>query len=396
MEYSLYVHIPFCSHRCAYCDFNTYAGQEGLMPAYVEALCREVEWVGRHAPTDLDVHTVYFGGGTPSLMTPAQFKSILRTIGASFRVSAAAEITVEANPGTVSKADLGALRRLGINRLSLGVQSANGEELRLLQRTHTYFEVLQAVANARRAGFDNVSVDLIYGLPEQSLQTWQTSTERVLRLEPDHISAYSLTLEHGTPFSRWAQRGLMVTPDPDEAADMYEWLTEALAEAGFQQYEISNWARPGKACRHNLQYWRGLPYIGVGAGAHGYANGRRYSNVRGISAYSERMESASVARTDDPQAWMPFPLSPAAAEQHVQTRADDMSEFMIMGLRLTREGISPRTFASRFGVEPESVFGKQITDLREVGLLEGDHETGSLHLSRRGRLLGNQVFVRFV
>lgn len=400
MQHSVYLHIPFCIHRCAYCDFNTYAGQEDLIPAYVDALCREIHWVGASAPQSLIVHTIYFGGGTPSLLSPRQFDVILGALNRSFQVSSDAEITVEANPGTVSADGLQDMRRLGINRLSLGVQSANGEELRTLERQHTYLDVLEAVSSARRAGFDNVSLDLIYGLPEQTLETWQLTVERVLQLEPDHLSAYALTLEHGTPFGRWTSRGLMPSPNVDLAADMYEWLSERLSGAGYSQYEISNWGRDGSACRHNLQYWRALPYLGLGAGAHGYAGGYRYSNVLRIRSYVDRMQnSLAIPAAHD------FPASPAAVNQHRQSVDDDASEFMIMGLRLTDEGISTSEFKARFGVDLTDRYRKELADLLDLGLLEHVPSEpaavparggGRVRLSPRGRLLGNQVFVRFV
>lgn len=272
---SLYLHIPFCTHRCAYCDFNTYAGQEAMIPAYVDALCKEIEFVGLLLPSPLrggaGVHTIFFGGGTPSLLNPEQFEAILGSIHSSFTFMENAEITIEANPGTVSYKNLVQLRKIGINRISYGVQSANTEELRMLERAHSFFDVIEAVASARRAGFDNLNLDLIYGLPEQNLSTWQTTVERILGLHPEHISAYALTLEHGTPFGRWSSKGLLSLPDPDLAADMYEWLGETLESNGYVQYEISNWAKnfkgqmsstqletlnlesstPALACRHN-------------------------------------------------------------------------------------------------------------------------------------------------
>jgi len=412
MDYSLYLHIPFCTHRCAYCDFNTYAGQQALIPAYVDALCAEVDWVGRRAPPDLRLHTIFFGGGTPTLLTPRQIGSILGAIRQSLPISQDAEITIEANPGTVSEAGLRAMRALGINRISLGVQSANGEELRMLERTHTYLDVLQAVSAARRAGFDNLNLDLIYGLSEQDLETWQSSVRRIVGLRPEHISAYALTLEHGTPFGRWTSRGIMATPDPDMAADMYEWLSEELEAAGYAQYEISNWSRAGRACLHNLQYWRGLPYLGLGAGAHGYADGFRYSNVLRIQTYVDRMRREGEAPFLLDAETSGFPLSPAVVNQHRQSREDDMAEFMIMGLRLTKEGIAASDFDRRFGVPIEERYGTQITELARLGLLEGtrparragraasstaqDRRADAFRLTRRGRLLGNQVFMRFV
>ena len=415
MNHSLYFHIPFCVHRCAYCDFNTYAGQEDSIPAYVDALCREVEFVGQNFPTGNQVHTIFFGGGTPSLLSPAQFDSIFHSIRTCFALTDDAEITIEANPGTVNLEQLQEIRAIGINRLSFGVQSANGEELRLLERAHDFSDVLEAVSWARRAGFDNFNLDLIYGLPEQTLETWQTTVERILGLHPKHISAYALTLEHGTPFGRWSARGLMPLSDPDLAAEMYEWAGETFEAAGYFQYEISNWAvdhqssianrqskiencSPVFACLHNLQYWRGLPYLGFGAGAHGYADGYRYSNVLRIKTYIDRM-SNSADRISN----LDFPLSPATVNQHRQSSQNDMSEYMLTGLRLTREGVAASAFLHRFGRGLQEVYGNEIDELIHLGLLEWHKETSEvaetsevLRLTSRGRLLGNQVFMRFL
>ena len=413
--YSLYLHIPFCRHRCAYCDFNTYAGQEESIPAYVDALCREIEFTGKNAPEKLALHTIFFGGGTPSLLTPRQFEAILETISKHFVLSNP-EITIEANPGTVSLSDLRDLRSLGINRISFGVQSANPFELRMLEREHSYFDVIDAVTWARAAGFEDLNLDLIYGLPLQTLDDWSASLKLTLGLAPEHFSLYALTMEHGTPFGRWSARGLLPVPDPDLAAEMYEWASETLEAAGYQQYEISNWARtekeivhpssfilpPSYACRHNLQYWRGLPYLAAGAGAHGYANGYRYSNVLRIKTYIDRLN------TDNWSLNTVFPLTPATVNHHRQTLQDDMGEFMMTGLRLTREGVSAQTFHERFDWELVDMFGEEIEDLIRLGLLEwadsplppgeglGVREKERVRLTRRGRLLGNQVFMRFV
>ena len=384
--HSLYIHIPFCRHRCAYCDFNTYAGQEESLPAYVDALCREIEFVGNHAPAKLPLHTIFFGGGTPSLLTPNQFEAILKSISDHFNLLNP-ETTIEANPGTVLLADLRDLRSLGINRISFGVQSANPFELRMLERAHNYFDVIHAVTWARQAGFDNLNLDLIFGLPLQTLDDWSITVNLILGLAPEHLSLYALTMEHGTPFGRWSARGLIPTPDPDLAADMYEWAGESLESAGYQQYEISNWSKPGLECRHNLQYWRGLPYLAVGAGAHGYVNGYRYSNALRIKTYIERLNK-------QPSEDLPFPLTPATVNHHCQTTQDDKGEFMMTGLRLTREGVSAETFRERFAQEMDTLFGVEIEDLIRLGLLEWQAQ--SLRLTRRGRLLGNQVFMRFV
>jgi len=434
--YSLYFHIPFCTHRCAYCDFNTYAGQEDAIPAYVDALCKEIEYVGNVAraersgsAVEAQVHTIFFGGGTPSLLSPLQFDSIFKSIRAAFTLTEDAEISIEANPGTVHYEALCQLREIGINRISYGVQSANTEELHMLERIHNFFDVIEAVSSARKAGFENLNLDLIYGLPEQTLFTWQTTVKRILDLHPEHISAYALTLEHGTPFGRWSSKGLLPLPDPDLAAEMYEWASDELQANGYVQYEISNWAKTiaerrmqnaekssfiihhsSFQCRHNLQYWRGLPYLAFGAGGHGYANGYRYSNVLRIKTYIDRItnhQSSNSPISQSPVSTLSFPLSPATVNQHKQTLKDDMSEFMMTGLRLTQEGVSAGEFESRFETSMHDVYEKEIDELLKLELIEiaspGERgrpeESGEgeiLRLTKRGRLLGNQVFMRFV
>lgn len=413
---SIYLHIPFCKHRCAYCDFNTYAGQEDSILAYVDALINEIEFVGHHASRAAErigtnVHTVFFGGGTPSLLSEAQFESILKALCAAFAFTADAEISIEANPGTISPEKLNAIRAAGINRISFGVQSANTEELRMLERVHDFFTVIEAVLSARKAGFNNLNLDLIYGLPEQSMQTWQTTLKRVLELHPEHISAYALTLEHGTPFGKWSSKGLLPLPDPDLAADMYEWACEYLEINGYVHYEISNWAKnkdrkmfppssfisdPFFACRHNLQYWRSLPYLAFGAGAHGYAGGYRYSNALRIKTYMDRLTEIESRIPN-----IEFPLSPAAVNQHKQTLQDDMSEYMLNNLRLVQAGVAEADFRSRFGRGLLDVYPKEIDELIRVGLLEcktsGSFENSEVYrLTKRGMLLGNQVFMQFL
>ncbi len=422
---SIYIHIPFCKHRCAYCDFNTYAGQEDSIPTYVDALIQEINLIGNQAtrlPDQLTIKTVFFGGGTPSLLSALQFDSILKALTSAFAFTPNPEITIEANPGTISPEKLNGIRKAGINRISFGVQSANTEELRMLERIHDFFTVIEAVSTARKAGFNNLNLDLIYGLPEQTLQTWQTTLQRVVDLHPEHISAYALTLEHGTPFGRWSSKGLLPLPDPDLAAEMYEWTMDFLFQSGYVQYEISNWAKSkdeGKgmrdeesenssfilhakrssfACQHNLQYWRSLPYLAFGAGAHGYANGYRYSNVLRIKTYIERL-----ANYQSPITNYDFPLSPATVNQHKQTLKDDMSEYMLNNLRLTNAGASESDFRLRFGSGLLDVYPKEIEELVKNGLLEWHKKTSEvletsevLRLTKRGRLLGNQVFMRFV
>jgi oxygen-independent coproporphyrinogen-3 oxidase len=404
MNYSLYFHIPFCIHRCAYCDFNTYARQERLIPAYVEALLQEIQHVAGSASERLLVHTIFFGGGTPSLLALRQVEQILQEVRKHFTfdsiesVSAPfpQEISLEANPGTVSLASLQGMRQAGINRISFGVQSFHKDELRQLERIHNSIDVLEAVHWARKAGFENLNLDLIYGLPGQTLSRWQESLRRATDLSPEHLSLYALTIEPGTPFSRRIARGLTAVPDPDLAADMYEWALDFLTGQGFVQYEISNWSKPGYQCRHNLQYWRNQPYLGFGAGAHGCANGLRIANVKHIRTYIDHFSSNNLFSS------LKFPLSPATTTQGKLTRYMEMQETMLLGLRLTQEGVGRQAFQARFGQDLGVVFRKEVKELIGLGLLEWvktcEVSTTSevLRLTRRGRLLGNQVFMRFV
>lgn len=380
-----------------------------MIPAYVDTLIREIELVGRQGgqlSELLTVGTVFFGGGTPSLLSGPQFASLMDALRSAFSLSANLEATIEANPGTISPEKLDAIHKAGINRISFGVQSANTEELQMLEREHDFFTVIEAVSTARKAGFDNLNLDLIYGLPEQTLESWQSTVKRVLDLHPEHISAYALTLEHGTPFGKWAQRGLLPLPDPDLAADMYEWTMDYLETNGYEQYEISNWAinlsfetsdyqMPSHACRHNLQYWRSLPYLGFGAGAHGYAGGYRYSNVLRIKTYIDRLS------VNDQSVELEFPLSPAAVNHHEQTLQEDMSDYMLNNLRLVNAGVVESDFRSRFGSGVLEVYPKEIEELVRAGLLEIKTSEVSktsevCKLTKRGRLLGNKVFVEFV
>ena len=407
--YSLYFHIPFCRSRCGYCDFNTYAGLERLIPAYLHALEQEIRHAELQAAGRLKVHTLFFGGGTPSLLPLTGLERILSVLHAAFDLDPRAEITLEANPGTLSFNYLQGLKALGVNRLSLGMQSARPEELRLLERQHTYLEVIQAAAWARQAGLENFNLDLIFGLPHQDLESWAHSLEMALRLHPAHLSLYALTVEHGTPLQRWIDRGLLADPDPDLAADMYEHAAGRLEQAGYLQYEISNWGRLEPArlselgsgfsrgcyaaavCQHNLQYWRGLPYLGFGAGAHGYAAGVRTENVLSPAAYIQRMQQPGPAVGA-------FPLTPATIGSRVVGLDDEIAETMMMGLRLVQEGISTTGFKTRFGMTLEHRFSQEIEELTRLGLLEwqGSGAQSRLRLSPRGRLLGNQVFMRFV
>ncbi|MBN2303008.1 MAG: radical SAM family heme chaperone HemW [Anaerolineae bacterium] len=382
---ALYIHVPFCRTRCTYCAFNTYTGQSGHIPAYLDALRREVNLVtGQDRPP---AHTIYFGGGTPSLLLAEQVGALLRHYAARFTLAPDTEITLEANPGTVDQPYLNKLRQAGVNRLSVGMQSAHERELKLFGRRHHLEHVSATVRMARAAGFDNISLDLIYGVPDQTLAMWQASIQTALRLQPDHLSLYSLGLEEGTPLYRSVIEGQLADPDPDLAADMYEWASDYLAAQGFEQYEISNWARPGATCRHNVHVWRNQPYLGFGAGAHGYSNATRYANVDHPQAYIERIQAQPEP--------LRFPLSAAAETVESVDQQQHMSDMMLMGLRLTRDGITADDFHAQCGRNLWDAFGAELNRLIGTGLLE--HTTdGHIRLTQRARLISNQVFMAFV
>jgi oxygen-independent coproporphyrinogen-3 oxidase len=385
---SIYLHIPFCRHRCAYCDFNTYTGLADLQAPYARALALEAAQVAQLAQVagaTRPVHTLFFGGGTPSLMDPADLGHILARVGEAYTLTRDAEVTMEANPGTVDIAYLEQVRELGVNRLSFGMQSAIPGELTFLERAHDHRTVVKAIEMSRAAGFENVSVDLIYGVPGQTIHSWEKSLQAALALDLEHISLYCLTIEPGTPLHRDLRNGVFAAPDPDLAADQYELACTMLDERGFVHYEISNWARPGRECRHNLTYWRNGEYLGLGAGAHGHAAGVRYSIVKQPRTYIKRMAE------NRPGA---YPLSAATADKHRLSTAEMMSDLVITQLRLLEEGLNLAAFADRFGREFNSVYGEEMNQLVGWGLLR--EQAGRLLLTKQGWFLSNQVFYRFV
>ena len=432
---SLYLHVPFCTVKCAYCDFNSYAGLEGLTPAWERALVEELR---RWAPVvaERPVPTVFFGGGTPSLLAGESVARILNGIRDLYALEAEAEITLEANPESVRAERLAAYRAAGVNRVSVGVQSLDAEELHFLDRLHSAAQARTAVALVQEAGFGNVSVDLIYGLPGQSMDTWQRTLEGVLTWGVQHLSCYALTVEEGTPLASRVAHGEVASPDADVAAAMSEWTEQRLEAAGFGQYEISNYARPGFEARHNLVYWRQGEYVGVGPGAHGFfdtsrqrhgadahAHGRgerdvagdgfvdasrqrhgadahphgrevhqtpandiagiRYSVERSPTRYVEAM------RVSDGAQGLP---SPAVVDVEEVTRETALADALTMGLRLN-EGIDADAFRARYGAAWDRVAGALAWGERE-GLLE--REGARVRLTRRGRRLANEVFVRVV
>ena len=393
METSLYVHIPFCKSRCHYCDFNTYTGKENLLPAYFDALISELRIVIEYYP-DISLKTIYFGGGTPSLVSISSYQKLISEIEHYFTLRPDCEISLEANPGTITPAYLSGLRALGFNRISIGAQSTNSFDLVRLDRIHNIDEILDAVRWSRMAGFTNINLDLIFNLPWQGLKSWENSLARAIELSPDHFSLYALIIETGTPFSAWYQRGMIAPQNQDLEADMFELAIDRLAQAGYSHYEISNWAKSDNTtdlrCRHNLQYWLNLPYIGVGAGAHGYLDGFRTENVPGISEYVARMNTIDKST-------LVFPETPATIHTSQVEKSTQMQDFMWLGLRLINEGVSEDRFQRAYDRSMREIFKTEIAELIHLGLVAWeDNSAATLKLTRRGLMLANQVFMRFV
>ncbi|MCH7812026.1 MAG: radical SAM family heme chaperone HemW [Chloroflexi bacterium] len=385
---SLYVHIPFCTAKCGYCDFNSYAGQEHQIPAYTDALVKEAE-LWRSAAAGRPIATVFFGGGTPSLMPLADLRSIMDALHNAYAFAPGAEVTLESNPGSLDEAYARGLIDLGFNRLSIGVQSFHDDELRALERLHSAEEARRAYRAARAAGIDNINLDLIYGLPEQPIERWQESVEEALALAPEHLSLYALTVEEGTPLAHSVARGRTPAPDPDAQADQYEWTQDRLAATGYEHYEISNWSRPGRRCLHNLTYWESREYLALGAGAHSYLDGVRFANAALPTQYLALVEEswrelqAGDGKTSMRQIVSGETITPALA----------MADALILGLRLI-DGVGIDEFGARFGVDPLAELGEQLRPSLENGLLE--IAGNRLRLTVRGRLLANEVFVRLL
>jgi len=382
---SLYLHIPFCTTKCTYCAFNTYIHLESLIEPFVDALTHEIEIVGTSKPHQ-PVATIYLGGGTPSLLSPGQIDQILRAIHQHFSVLPDVEISMESNPSDIHRDYMSAVKGLGVNRLSIGMQTANANELALFGRRHDNDAVVHAVSAARAGGFQNLNLDLIYGFPHQTLESWQVTVRQVLTLQPEHISLYALGVEDGTAMKAWITRGHLPAPDDDLAADMYDFATDTLEAAGYEQYEISNWAKAGYECRHNLQYWRNLPYPGLGPGAHGYADGVRYSTLLSPHRYIKALETPTGDYT--------FPRTPATDQITVVDREGEIADTLLMGLRLTREGISRATFQARFDEDVLAIHGKLFERFVNYGLLYVDEQI--VRLTRQGRLLSNMLFRELV
>lgn len=353
--------------------------------AFVQALIKEIRLAGASNPA-MPVHTIFFGGGTPSLLTPLQYQEIFAALYDAFTITADAHICLESNPNDLTAEYVTGLYAVGFNRLSIGMQSANAAHLALYEREHDMQMVADAVSHARAAGFENVSLDIIYGAPNETLAEWEQTVTQALALEPEHLSVYGLTLERNTPLRVAVESNELPQPNDDLTADMYEQGSNWLEEAGFQQYEISNWAREGYESRHNLQYWRNQPYLGLGPGAHGYAADTRTIVMRYPQKYIKTLQADSTPRV--------FPRTPVTSKAVSVDRETEIAETLMMGLRLTREGIQREAFRKRFDVDVYDLHGDTIERFVQQGLMHCDEHT--LRLTRRARLISNAVISYFI
>ena len=381
MNAALYIHFPFCLQKCLYCDFNSVVDSRTSPAEYVAAVEREMALRRESLAADVSAPTLYFGGGTPSLLDPSLVTRLIEAAARFYALEAAAEITLEANPGTVTRDKLAGYRAAGVNRLSLGVQSFHDPLLTRLGRIHSAGEALAAFAAARDAGFANIGIDLIHSLPGENLALWLADLARAVALAPEHISGYGLSIEAGTPFHDLKRAGELALPDEEEAAGMFEQTSEVLGKAGYEHYEISNFARPGFRSRHNQVYWRRTGYLGFGAGAHSFlaapSFGCRWKNPDTPDVYLQALGKDIVA--DEGLAAV--------------TKREAMAETLFLGLRML-EGVDSKEFRRVFGVTLEEAYPAALPRLLTDALLEW--QEGRLRLTRRGLIMANQVFVKFI
>jgi len=378
MAIGLYIHIPFCVKKCSYCDFISYPYDAGLAASYVCALDREMaQYAVEMSPEERRVRSIYVGGGTPTVLRGAQLVKIIEDCRKNFTVAGDAEITVECNPGTVDYNKLAEIRQAGVNRLSIGVQAQQQKLLDLLGRIHGWQQVAETVDNSRQAGFDNISLDLIFGIPGQSLRNWQRTLQNVLALFPEHISAYNLKIEPDTPLHRDVASGYLLPCDEELELKMFWHGIEYLTGNGFKHYEISNFARPGREARHNLIYWHNEEYLGLGPAAHSMFREKRFSNEENVELYIQKLLQGQ----------------PAVREAHQLSVAEQISETIFLALRLA-EGLDLAGFEARFGKPVEGLFGAELRKLRGMGLVEITEK--NLKLTKKGLPLANEVFAAFI
>ncbi len=376
MKLGIYIHIPFCKQKCYYCDFPSYAGKEACQDMYLDALLFEIRRQGE-VYRDRIVDTVFFGGGTPSVLPNDALPRILAALRESFAVADDAEISAEANPGTVDGEKLASWREAGINRISFGVQSFHDNLLRSIGRIHTAEQAIEAIQSAREAGFDNINLDLIYGLPSQTVEMLQDDVKRAVSLGIDHLSVYGLIVEEDTVLEQMVDKGTVTLPSDEDEEAMYDWVTTYLEGIGYHRYEISNYARGGKVCRHNLKYWQFRDYLGLGSAAHSFAGGKRFANERGVEEYIRRMTEEGTARLDEED----------------ETIAQLRGEYVFLALRTT-EGVDTEDFQKTFGTDFFVQYGDIINRMMTEDLLARDGRY--VRLTQHGMKYGNRVFAQFI
>lgn len=401
----IYIHIPFCRSKCPYCDFySTPKHTLQLREAFVRALENEIEYYGKawRAYKDKPVESVYFGGGTPSLLDETQFERLMERIRKNFTIEDGAEISMEANPATVTTEKLAAYRRAGLSRLSIGAQSFDSKVLKILGRIHSPAQIEEAFLAAREAGFENISLDLMFGIAGQSPESWENSVKSVIRLAPEHVSLYSLEIMDNTRFAKEHEEGIYRETEESEDRRMYERALEMLEGAGYLQYEISNAAKPGYACRHNLRYWNMGEYLGLGPSAHSFMDGIRYANGADLEGYIEAMAAEATEAEESPEKLKnterntKIPMSPAVTEAYENTERDNLSEYLFTGLR-KNEGISKSAFRRIFGRELWDCFPdgkKEFESFVSAGFAKEDAE--GIRLTRAGMNISNKIMMIFV
>ena len=373
----LYIHIPYCLHKCGYCDFNSHPVNAGEMDAYVRAVKRELAHYGKAAADGRQIATLFLGGGTPTTLPVSSLEKILESCRQNFSIRADAEITLEANPATIPRQNLARLRAAGYNRISIGAQSFNARELKLLERVHGVAEIHATVQRARQAGFDNLSLDLMFALPGQSAADWGHSLDRVLAENPEHISTYNLTIEPATAFYKHAAQGTLHMPAEDHQLTLYKQSIRTLKAAGYRHYEISNFARPGRESQHNLNYWENGEYLGIGAGASSFLNGRRFKNYAPPSRYIREVETRGAA---------------VEFNEHPE-KNQAMGETMMLGLRLL-QGVDLKQFENRFQVSFSKTYAPAIADLLQKKLISLKNDR--IALSQKGLYLADSVILEFI
>lgn len=391
----LYVHIPFCVRKCNYCDFLSMPADHTVRERYVQALKNELLFYA-NGIADRKLETIYFGGGTPSVLSPEQLEELLSTVYKLYDVNEDAEITVEINPATIDYGGLHKIKDAGFNRLSIGLQSANDEELKLLGRIHTYEQFLDTYHNARRAGFTNINIDCMSSLPGQRLDTYLDSLHKIINLQPEHISSYSLILEEGTPFYQRFHDHAEEYFDEDLDRQMYHETKRILRENGYERYEISNYAKKGFESRHNSGYWMRIPYLGVGLGASSFLAGKRTKNIDDMESYLsfwlEKKENIGRYHSDRPEKKanaVPY------CEVEEVTREDAMAEYFFLGLRMS-EGVSIQAFEKEFGISVFERYGQELDLCQKEKLLTVDPHTDRIALTDFGMDVSNWVFEKFV